>query len=309
MLRLAARFAPFLLCCTIFADGATSYRHWIGGREAGGLEVAISGGRVTTQNRLRIERRGTPVEQSLVQDIVRGKNGEITVNWTLGADSRPQRGRASWSPKKARELRVSSHGQDSGKADTLIPVEPNGLLWPADIDAKMRLAAKGMAPLRIAAFSFALSVASLLDLKPELKDPLGAFGDSVRYRGTLTEGTSVSQITSWISPSAGQVKQISAGSGLIVVTQRTELRPPESFGPALFEWTLRRLPQTPFLAWRDEFRVSGLPSLMETPQQKRIGRGEYLLSRAAPPSVEESRQPPYSGMGAVGAEDARFLAV
>jgi transglutaminase-like putative cysteine protease len=172
----------------------------------------------------------------------------------------------------------------------------------------MRLAAKGMAPLRIATFSFALSAVSVLDLKPERADPLGEFRDSVRYRGTLTEGASVTRVTSWLSPSAGQVKQIGAAGGLIVVTQRAELNPPESFGPSLFEWTLRRLPQTPFLAWRDEFRVSGLPDLAETPQQKKIGPGEYLLSRAAPPSAEEARQPPCRSMGDAGAEDSRCLA-
>jgi hypothetical protein len=255
------------------------------------------------------------VEHDLAQDIVKGKNGEVSIGWTFGTASAPQRGRASWSPKEAGVLRVSSHGPN-GRADSLVPVDPSVLLWPPDIDERMRLAANSMAPLRVAAFSFALSAVSLLDLKPEAKDPIGVFGDSVRYRGTLKEGQSVSRITSWISPSAGQVRQISSGGGLIVVTQRIELNPPESFGPALFEWTLRWLPPTPFLAWRDEFRVSGLPDFMETPQQKKLGPGEYLLSRAAPPSVGESRQPPYrspyrrpyQSMGGAGAEDARHLA-
>jgi len=296
--------AQALFLCAICAEDAEEFCHWIGGRDAGGLEVTLSENRAVTRSSLRIERRGASVEQDLTQEIVKGKNGEITASWTFGPASVLQRGRASWSPKKAGELRVSM----PGRADSVVPIAPDVMLWPADITEKMRRAARDVAGVHIASFSFQVSAVSILDLMPEGADPLGDFTDSIRYRGTLKEGASVSQITSWISPSAGQVKQISSGGGLVVVTQRVELGPPESFGPALFEWTIRKLPTTQFMAWRDEFLVSGLPDLVETPQQKKVGSGEYLLSRAAAPSLEEARQLPYRNIGESGAADARYLA-
>jgi hypothetical protein len=76
----------------------------------------------------------------------------------------------------------------------------------------------------------------------------------------------------------------------------------------LFEWTLRRLPQIPFLAWRNEFIVSGLPDLEEGPRQKKLDQGEYQLSRATLPSPEESRQLPYRSAGEASHDDAVYIA-
>jgi len=291
-----------LLCLAVFADEPPiQFTHWIGGKDIGSLEVIFSESHVTTKNRLKIERRGSSAEQSLVQDIYRNENGEISARWTLSLASRFQQGQAHWSPGKPNTIRVSAHG----KADSLIQIGSDVLLWPPDVDEKMRLAARERLPLRIASFSFTSSSISYLELTPEKLHPTGAFQDAVLYKGTLKEGASVSQITSWISPSAGQIKQISSSGGLIIITQRRELGPPDEFsGPAFFEWTIRKLPQIPFLAWRDEIRVSGLPDLKETLQQKRIDRGEYLLSRAAPPDLDEARQPPNRNQS----KDAAFLA-
>jgi len=144
---------------------------------------------------------------------------------------------------------------------------------------------------------------------PEKPHPTDPFQDSVLYKGTLKDGAHVSQITSWISPTAGQIKQISSSGGLIIITQRKELKPPTEFSaPAFFEWTIRKLPQIPFLSWRDEIILSGLPDLKETPHQKKIEHGKYLLSRAAPPDSGEARQPPNRNATDIDSKDAPFLA-
>ncbi|MDR0499104.1 MAG: transglutaminase-like domain-containing protein, partial [Holophagales bacterium] len=297
---------PFLLCLAVFGDDLSKqFSHWIGGNEIGSLEVTFSESHVTTKNRLKIERRGNSVEQSLVQDISRNEVGEISASWTLALASQFQQGRARWSPGEPNSMRVSSFG----KADSLITIGSDVLLWPPDVDEKMRLAARDRLPLRITSFSFPSSSVSHLDLTPEKLSPTNTFPDSVLYKGTLKEGASISQITSWISPSAGQIKQISSSNGLIIITQRKEMKPPNEFsGPAFFEWTIRKLHQIPFLSWRDEIRISGLPDLNETPQQKKIGNGEYLLSRAAPPAPDEALKSPNKSPVVIDSKEALFLA-
>lgn len=297
---------PLLLCLAVSGDDPhRQFSHWIGGKDTGSLEVTFSEIHVATKNQLKIERRGSSVEQSLAQDISRNEKGEISVRWTLSLASRFQQGQAHWSPSEPNIMRVSTQG----KSDSLVQIGSDVLLWPPDIDEKMRLAARDQLPLRITSFSFPSSSISYLELIPEKPYPAGVFQDSVLYKGSLKEGASVSQITSWISPSAGQIKQISSSGGLIIITQRKELKQPNEFsGTAFFEWTIRKLPQIPFLAWRDEIRVSGLPELKETPQQKKIDRGEYLLSRAAPPNFDEARQLPNRNPVGIDSKDAPFLA-
>jgi transglutaminase-like putative cysteine protease len=178
-----------------------------------------------------------------------------------------------------------------------------------DVEEKMRQAARGMAPVRLSSFSFASSSVSRFELMPEGHDPVGVFTDAVRYSGTVSEGASISYVTAWISPVAGQIRQVSSHGGLLIVTQREELAPPGEFHTGgLFEWTLRILPPQPFLAWRNVIRVQGLmPGLTETAHQKRVGDGEYLLSRAAEPSDEDLRQPPARASAGIGPEDAPYL--
>jgi hypothetical protein len=296
-----------ILCLSLLADEPPrQFRHWIGGKDAGRLEAAFSESRVITNNRLRIERGGGLLEQNLTQEISRNDDGEITASWTLGLSKELQHGRAKWSPTEPKILRLSSPGK---KNDVLIPIGQDVLLWPPDIDKKMRSAARGLSPIRIVSFSFPSSSVSHTELMPECHDPLVGFPDAVRYSGTAKEGGSVSQITSWICPSAGQIKQISSNSGLIIITQRGELgRPAESLGPGLFEWTLRKLPHIPFLAWRNEVRISGLPNVAESLQQKKVGAGEYLLSRAPLPDDDETRQLPVRNNNPDEAEDPQYLA-
>jgi hypothetical protein len=54
--------------------------------------------------------------------------------------------------------------------------------------------------------------------------------------------------------------------------------------------------------------MSGLPDLMETPQQKRIGDGEYLLSRAILPTPDEARQHTNQNRTDIDSNEAPFLA-
>jgi hypothetical protein len=294
-----------LLCLPLLAgEPPRLYRHWIGGKDAGGVEASFSESRATTVNRLKIERGGAVVEQLLEQDISRAENGEIAATWTLRLAKEMHTGKASWLPHEPGFLRVSHQG----KKDILIPLDDGVLLWPPAIDEKLRAAAKSSSPLRIGTFSFQSSSVSHLDVTPEYPDPINGFPNAVRFSGTLQEGASVSRITTWICPQAGQIKQISSSGGLLIITQRVELgAPSESLGPSLFEWTLRKLPHIPFLAWRDEVRISGLLSASESPQQRKVGAGEYLLTRAPLPDAVEARQMPVRSGSPREVEDGQYL--
>jgi hypothetical protein len=296
--------------CGAWLSGQTArFRHFVGGGDAGRLEVTFSENSVSTKNSLTIERRGSRAEQGLVQEIAKDEKGNIMAKWDFANTARPQRGLGRWSPAEPDVVRIAA----PGGAESQLAIGADVLLWPLDVEERMRQSARGMAPIKVSSFSFASSSVSAFDLLPEASDPVGAFADAVRYSGTVSEGGSISYVTAWISPSAGQIRQVSSQGGLLIVTQREELAPPgESHSGGPFEWTVRKLPQQPFLAWRDEIRIQGLAlGLMETAQQKRVGDGDYLLSRAYPPSGEDMRQPPARGDvgGGAGAapEDAPYL--
>ncbi|MCL1909162.1 MAG: transglutaminase family protein [Holophagaceae bacterium] len=269
------------------------------------MEVVFSKNSAHTKNFLSIGRRGSTSEQYITQNIVMGEGGDILAEWAITLGSQPQKGQARWLPYEPGALFVLAAGSN----ETKIALSPGTILWPPEADEKMRRAAQEMAPIQLSTFTFPFSALSRLELVPNLAEPVGIFSDAVRYSGTFSEGGSTSQVTCWISPADGQIKQFSSQSGLIIITQREELPPPvDSGGVGLFEWTLCRLPHMPFVAWREEVIVKGLPDIAEGPQQQRIGPGEYRLSRAAPPYGEDNRQLPVKGKASADPEEAPYLA-
>jgi hypothetical protein len=197
--------------------------------------------------------------------------------------------------KKEAKRKLGEKSREESREESSLKIGDDTLIWPQDADKKMREAAKGKLPLKIATFAFPSSYA-VLDLEFDGSFPAPPFADAVRFRGTIAEkqGTapfSTSSITCWISPTEGLVRQISSQGGLVAITQRAEIKPPYGLqGQGIFEWALRRLPQEPFLAWRDEIRVQGLPRLVENEQQTKTRDGEYLLKRAAVPEGREALQ-------------------
>lgn len=298
-----------LLCLPLFGQEAyvhsRRFRHYIGGRGAGSLEVLFAENSAHTKNSLSVQRRDSVVEQYLVQDITRDSSGKISARWSISLGSQPHEGRAQWLPNEPEILRVIA----TADKETRVRLDPGVVLWPPEADEKMRRAARDMAPLQLTTFTFPFSTTSRLDLMPDSKEPLGIFADAIRFNGSFTEGASTSQITCWISPTEGQVKQVTSQGGLIIITQRVELpEPVNSGGPGLFEWTLSKLPHIPFLAWRNEIHVVGLPDIAENQQQKMIAPGEYILSRAEPPTGDDCRQLPIRGRIRPDPEEIQFLA-
>jgi hypothetical protein len=179
----------------------------------------------------------------------------------------------------------------------------------------MREAARDGLPIRVATFTFPGSH-SVLELEPQGPDPIPPFFDALRFSGTISEwqdGADAAmspayRVTCWISPIEGQVKQLGSQGGLVVLTQREEVPPPEGMkGAGLFEWTLQRLPQEPFLAWMDEIRIQGLDGLPENGQQKKVALGEYMLLRAAVPSGQDALSRLIRNRARASKEDAPYL--
>jgi len=305
---------------------ARRFVHYVGGREAGGIEAVFSQGRATIKNTLRIERRGSVAEQSMEQEIFRDGGGAIQASWAIqqAGVGFAQSGSGAWRPDQPGLVLVWTEGEEEVKKEakkklrkkpreeSSLEIGGDALIWPQDADKKMREAAKGRLPLKIATFTFPGSYA-VLDLEPDGFSPLPPFADAVRFKGTIAEKQdsttfSPSSSTCWISPTEGLVRQISSQGGLVTVTQRAEMKPPDGMqGQGIFEWALRRLPQEPFLAWRCEIRVQGLPRLVENEQQTRTGDGEYLLKRAAAPKGQDALQGLVRRHKRTSDDDARYL--
>ncbi|MCL1893702.1 MAG: lasso peptide biosynthesis protein [Holophagaceae bacterium] len=269
------------------------------------MAVTLSDTHTYTTNRLKIERRGSVVQQTLVQNITKDSNGAIQANWSVSLSSLPQKGEARWLPADPNKLHISILG---GKGSS-ISIDSDVLLWPPDADKAMRKAAQEMIPLQLTSFTYPFSAVSRLVLLPEKPDPIGIFAGAIRFVGTLSEGSSTSQVTCWICPAEGQIKQVSTQGGLIIITQRKEIPPPsDTSGQEFFEWTLCRLPHIPFLSWRNEIRVKGLPDLPAGLQKVQVDAGEYILNRADPPNEKNSKQLPIRLRAKPDPEDERYLA-
>ena len=321
-----ALFAFFALCALAGHRQEPAqvrrFVHYVGGRDAGGIEAAFSQGRATIKSALRIERRGSVAEQSMEQEIFRDGSGAIQASWSMqsvGAGF-AQSGSGAWSPEQPNLVLVRADGGEGAKKklgkkpreESLLKIDGDAIIWPQDADKKMREAAKKRLPLKVATFAFPNSY-SVLDLEPNGSSPLPPFADAIRFRGTVAEkhGSapfSTSSATCWISPTEGLVRQISSQAGLVAVTQRAEIKPPGGLqGQGIFEWALRRLPQEPFLAWRDEIRVQGLPILAENEQQTKTGDEEYLLKRAAAPEGKDALQGLAKSRKDASGDEARYL--
>lgn len=289
-----------------------SFRQWLGGQEVGGqvLETKQVGGarEVHFREWMVLSRLGQDIRQEVVQTASRAPEGTLSFTWRVHLSTEPFQGRASWSPSEPAILVV----QPSQGMATRQEVPAGAILWPEELEAAQKEAARMGRPIRATTYSFPFQQWSTRDLAPQGPGPLPGFPDAVRFTGQEREGTLSLPVEVWISPTAGEVRHRTELSGLEVLTQRSELPPPsQAKAPpkGLFEQTLQKLPPHPFQPWLPDLvlRAEGpLPSLPEDAQQGRLPGGRWQLRRAVPPSPAEATQPPV--LAKAPPELARYLA-
>ena len=287
-------------------------RIWIAGQEAGSSVdrkyIAADGLHLESRESSHLERMGVVIQLELQQNSVKRPDGTLHFSWSLSMSQEPQRGEATWSPRSPGVLKLTFK---DGPARTL-EVPAGALIWPGDLEDRLRAAARTAQPVQLRYFAFPTQQWASVDFKPVGPEPLPGFPDSVHFRGRSAEGSMVEDVDLWISPTQGEVKHLGTMAGVPMLAQRVELPPPGGTEPrsGLFARTVKALPPHPFLLWLGELNVHWtgrtVPDLAEDPQQQRLGPTRYRLVQAAPPNAQEAAQRPVSGPAS--AQDAPFLA-
>jgi transglutaminase-like putative cysteine protease len=287
-------------------------RIWLADQEAGEATERQTadplGVRMESVETTRLERMGVTIQFEVRQEALKRPDGSMHFTWTVTMSQEPQQGEGDWSPREPGKLRLTFKDGPPRALD----VPSGALMWPGDLDDRLKAAARALSPVQATFFAFPTQQWSEVDLQPVGPAPLPGFPDTVRFRGRSAEGSMVEDVDLWISPTQGEVKHMGTMAGVPVLTQRVELPPPGAKPPAagLFERTVKILPPHPFLLWLPEVRVRWTgrsdPDLPEDPQQRRLGAGRFLLSRAQPPTAAEAAQPPVRGRPSP--EDAPYLA-
>ena len=317
-MRWTSLFPASVLACGLLAAPnhaqplpQRTFRQWIGGQEAGGasLDIRADGpGQVAVSHEwLTLSREGSAIRQDMEETVHRAPDGSLAFAWTVQLSREPFEGTATWSPQAPGVLRlVPKNG-----APVTQPVPAGALLWPGDLEARYRQAARLRQPLLAVTYSFPLQQWSTVALQPQGPDPRPGFPDAIHFRGQETDGTVRSPLESWISPVAGEVRQTGMLGALPFLVQRAELPVPAQ-APAttgFFERTLQPLAPNPFLPWLPEVilrATGGTASLPEDAQQQRLPDGRWRLRRPQPPTPAEAAEAPVTGTPA--ALDAPYLA-
>jgi transglutaminase-like putative cysteine protease len=255
-----------------------------------------------------LSRMGQEIRQEVLETARKSPEGQLTFTWRLLLSSEPFEGRAEWSPLEPGVLTIQpSHGAIVRKE-----VPAGALLWPEDLESRLKEAARTGKAVRATTFSFPVQQWSTLHLEPQGAAPLPGFPDTVRFTGEEQDGPATAPVEVWISPTAGEVRQRTELGGLELLTQRSELAAPlpdPGPGEGFFERTLQTLPPHPFQPWIKELVLRGegpLPSLPEDAQQTQFSKGRWRLRQASSPTPEEAAQLPVKG--APSPDEARFLA-
>jgi len=290
------------------------FRQWLGGQEVGGstLETKQDGGirEVRAREWMVLSRLGQEIRQEVTQTARKDAQGGLSFSWRLQLSSEPFEGKAQWSPRESGFLSIQpSQGPALRKE-----VPAGALLWPEDMEFRLKEAARLRQAVQATTFSFPVQQWSTLQLEPQGASPLPGFPDAVRFTGQEKQGLATTPVEIWISPSAGELRHRTDLGGLTVLSQRSELPAPAPGAGAgkadggFFSRTLQELPPHPFQPWIPDLtlRAEGpLPDLPEDAQQTRLPQGRWRLRRAALPSVAEAAQLPVQGIPA--AEEARYL--
>ncbi|MCE1205258.1 MAG: transglutaminase domain-containing protein [Holophagaceae bacterium] len=311
----ASPFLPLLLSslCLLGQEAPPrTYRLWMGGQEVGGATQTARRDGATEEaldrQWIMLSRLGQEIRQEILQTVRKEPGGALTFSWRLQLSAEPFEGRAEWSPQTPGLLSIRpAHGPSVQKE-----IPEGALLWPGDLETRLKEAARLGRPVRATTFAFPIQQWNTLQLEHRGPAPLPGFPDAVRFQGLESEGPTTTSVEVWISPTAGEVRHLSKLGGVDTLIQRSELPPPLPIQPAtqgIFEWTLQKLPPHPFQPWVPEWtlRAEGAPlDLPEDGQQSRQSGGRWHLRRAPLPTPEEATQPPVKGGPAP--EEARYLA-
>jgi hypothetical protein len=288
-----------------------TFRQWIGGQEMGGSsrELKKEGLDWVIQEKewITLSRLGQEIRQESTETARKRPDGSLVFGWRLLLSAEPFEGKASWSPTKPRALSLQP-----AQGTALQKELPQGaLLWPEDLDSRLKEAARDHHPIQATTFSFPIQQWVQLELEPAGPAPLPGFPDAFRFTGREHQGTATAAVEVWVSPTAGELKHLGNLGSLTLLTQRAELPAPKETtrGSAFFEGTLQTIPAHPFLPWLQSLTLhaeGSQPDLPEDAQQTRVGKGTWLLRRALPPNQDEASQSPVKGSPST--EEARYLA-
>jgi len=313
-MRAPALLSVLSACLALVAQGAApkTFRQWIAGQEVGGASTSVrmeGADRVVVSREWQaLTRMGMTIRQEADETARRAPDGHLTFTWRVLLSEEPFEGVAEWSPRTPNVLQLRP--RNGAPVEKAIP--EGAILWPEDLDARLQEAARLGRPVRAVTFSFPTQQWSTVELDPKGSDPLPGFPDAIHFTGHETEGTTQAPMESWISPTAGEVRQSSELGGLSLFTQRSELPVPPGIGKptaGFFEQTLQTVPPHPFLPWLQEvtLRAEGsAPDLKEDAQQRRLPDGRWRLRRAAGPTPAEAVEPPVQGKPSP--EDLPYLA-
>lgn len=288
-----------------------TFRQWLDGQEVGGASLEITQVGTTREARSHewvvLTRLGQEIRQEVDEIVRKAPDGRLSFSWRVQLSAEPFEGRAEWSPTEPTQLSLQpTHGLATRKT---VPSE--ALLWPEDLEFRLKEAARTGRGLRVTTFSFPVQQWSTLQLEPQGLSPLPGFPDAVKFTGQESEGLATTPVEVWVSPTAGELRHRTDLAGLVVLSQRSELPPPTDKASAggFFERTLQTLPPHPFQPWLPAcvLRAEGtLPALVEDDQQTQIAKGRWRLRRAEAPSPAEASQLPIKGSASV--QEARYLA-
>ncbi len=289
-----------------------AFRQWMGGLEVGGASTQIKQvgpiREIQSREWMVLSRLGQEIRQEVKQTSRRTPDGAITFTWRLQLSAEPFEGQAQWSPLEPGILSVQPTRGTAIRKD----VPTGAILWPEELDARLKEAARTGRAVDAISFSFPIQQWSTLHLEPKGASPLPGFPDAVRFIGKESEGPATLPVEIWISPTEGELRHRTDLGGLEVLTQRSELpapAPAKEGSAGFFEKTLQQLPPHPFQPWMPEWvlRAEGtFPDLPQDAQQIRLPNGRWRLRRADRPTPGEAAQAPVKGQPSP--EEARYLA-
>jgi len=292
--------------------GPRTFRQWLGGQEVGGSSIEtrrVQGSlEVLSREWMVMARLNQEIRQEVNETARLAPDGHLTFTWRLQLSAEPYEGRAEWSPLSPRTLTIQPTNGPAVQKE--VPV--GAILWPGELESRLKEAARTVHPIQVITFSFPIQQWCTLLLEPQGPAPLPGYPDAVRFTGQERQGTYSAPVETWISPTEGELRNRTELGGLDLITQRSKLpAPTPAKAPAqdFFERTLQQLPPHPFQPWIAELTlraVGSLPDLPEDAQQTRLPQGLWRLRRAAPPTAAEAAQPPVRG--APDAADVRYLA-
>lgn len=236
-------------------ESTRSFRQWLGGQEVGGATLAkqqIEGTReVRSREWLVLSRLGQEIRQEVIQTARKDAQGGLSFSWRLQLSSEPFEGRAEWSPREPGFVSIQPSQGPAVRKE--VPAE--ALLWPEDLETRLKEAARMRQSVRTLTYSFPVQQWSTLQLEPQGSSPLPGFPDAIRFTGEERQGLATTPVEFWISPTAGELRHRTELGGMEVLSQRAELPPPAPGAGAgtpdggFFERTLQPLPPHPFQPW------------------------------------------------------------